>query len=105
MPLASRYAFSYTVRIRNQGSQTAQLRNRRWIITDGTGEVDEVQGMGVVGEQPLLRPGEEFEYTSGVVIQSPAGNMSGTYEMQRLNGRVFEAVIAPFALARPYSIN
>lgn len=54
---------------------------------------------------PMLRPGEEFEYTSGVVIQSPAGNMSGTYEMQRLNGRVFEAVIAPFALARPYSIN
>jgi ApaG protein len=104
--LSSRqYAFSYTVRIENQGDETAQLRSRHWIITDGNGKVEEVRGPGVVGQQPLLRPGEHFEYTSGCVLQTPRGEMRGTYQMFRPDGTQFDAAIAPFALALPYSIN
>jgi ApaG protein len=105
VPAAARYVFSYTVHIRNKGQQAAQLRNRHWTITDGTGKSDEVKGAGVVGEQPLLRPGEEFEYTSGVVLRVPSGSMCGSYEMHRPNGRVFDALVAPFALTQPYSLN
>ena len=104
-PKARRYVFAYTVRISNEGSETAQLRSRHWIITDGNGKVEQVRGPGVVGEQPTLRPGEHFEYTSGCVLQTPRGEMRGTYQMQRPDGRLFDAVIAPFLLAIPHSMN
>jgi ApaG protein len=104
-PAAGRYQFSYTVRIRNEGPQVAQLRSRHWIITDALGHVQEVRGPGVVGEQPVLRPGTEFEYTSSATLETRGGEMRGSYEMQRPTGRTFNAVIAPFALALPYSLN
>jgi ApaG protein len=104
-PAIARYVFSYTVRIRNEGPQAAQLKNRHWIITDSIGRVQEVRGPGVVGEQPLLRAGKEFEYTSSAVIETSRGSMRGSYEMSRPNGRTFNAEIAPFALALPHSLN
>ena len=104
-PLMHRYVFAYTVRIANEGSEAAQLRTRHWIITDASGKVEEVRGPGVVGHQPLLGPGEHFEYTSGCVLQTPRGEMRGTYQMHRPDGRQFDAAIAPFALALPHSLN
>ena len=104
-PRAHRYVFAYTVRIENEGAEPAQLRTRHWIITDGNGKVEEVRGPGVVGHQPLLRPGEHFEYTSGCVLQTPRGEMRGTYQMHRSDGRMFDAEIAPFELALPHSLN
>jgi ApaG protein len=105
VPLARRYVFAYTVRIANEGVEPAQLRTRHWIITDGTGKVEEVRGPGVVGQQPLLKPGEHFEYTSGCVLQTARGEMRGTYQMYRPDGQMFDAVIAPFVLALPHSLN
>jgi ApaG protein len=105
VPAARRYVFSYSVRIENQGIEPAQLRTRHWIITDGAGKVEEVRGPGVVGHQPLLHPGEHFEYTSGCVLETPRGEMRGTYQMHRDGGQVFDAVIAPFLLALPHSLN
>jgi ApaG protein len=105
LPLARRYVFAYTVVIANEGSEPAQLRTRHWIITDGGGKVDEVRGPGVVGQQPNLRPGENFEYTSGCVLETPRGEMRGTYQMYRPDGRMFDALIAPFLLALPHSLN
>jgi ApaG protein len=104
-PSSQRYVFSYTVKIKNEGRQGAQLRTRHWIITDGTGKVEEVRGPGVVGQQPFLKPGEEFEYTSGCVLPTPRGEMRGTYQMHRSDGTGFDATIAPFALALPYTLN
>src|SRR5258706_5192831 len=104
-PKAHRYVFAYTVKIANEGTHTAQLKTRHWIITDGNGKVEEVRGPGVVGQQPLLRPGENFEYTSGCVLQTPRGEMRGTYQMYRPDGSMFDATIAAFALALPYSLN
>jgi ApaG protein len=104
-PRSRRYVFAYTVRIDNEGTQAAQLRSRHWIITDGNGRVEEVRGPGVVGQQPLLRPGEHFEYTSGCVLQTPRGQMRGTYQMHRGDGSSFDATIAPFELLLPYSLN
>jgi ApaG protein len=104
-PKARRYVFAYTVRITNEGSETAQLRSRHWIITDGNGKIEQVRGPGVVGEQPTLRPGEHFEYTSGCVLETPRGQMHGTYQMVRDDGSEFDATIAPFALLLPYSLN
>lgn len=100
-----RWAFAYTVRIENTGTVTAQLRSRHWIITDGNGRREEVRGDGVVGNQPILRPGEKFEYTSGAVLQTPHGSMQGTYRMVTEDGRQFDAQIAPFALTQPGSLN
>jgi ApaG protein len=105
LPLAGRYVFSYTVKIANEGNEAAQLRSRHWTISDSMGKVEEVRGPGVVGHQPHLRPGEHFEYTSGCVLQTPRGEMRGTYQMQRPDGRMFDAVIAPFLLAAPHSLN
>jgi ApaG protein len=105
MPLAKRFVFAYTIRIENDGGEPAQLRTRHWIITDGAGKVEEVRGPGVVGHQPLLRPGEHFEYTSGCVLETPRGEMRGTYQMHRESGQVFDATIAPFLLALPHSLN
>lgn len=104
-PRAQRYVFAYTVRIANEGQLTAQLRTRHWIITDAEGNVDEVRGDGVVGAQPTLKPGQHFEYTSGCVLKTPRGKMHGTYRMHREDGRVFDAVIAPFVLVLPTTLN
>jgi ApaG protein len=104
-PLAHRYVFAYTVRISNEGELSAQLRTRHWVITDGEGRTEEVRGPGVVGNQPHLRPGEHFEYTSGCVLRTPRGEMRGTYQMYRDDGAMFDATIAPFTLELPHSLN
>jgi ApaG protein len=104
--LSSRqFAFAYTVRIENRGEAPAQLRSRHWIIADANGDVQEVRGEGVVGEQPLLRPGQQFEYTSWCVIATAAGTMRGTYQMVRPGGEAFDAEIAPFRLGLPQTLN
>ena len=100
-----RWAFAYSVRIENVGQATAQLRSRHWIITDGNGKREEVKGDGVVGHQPVLKPGEHFEYASGAVLQTPLGSMHGTYRMVLESGESFDAEIAPFALTQPGSLN
>jgi len=105
VPASKRYVFAYTVRIENEGGEPAQLRTRHWIITDGNGKVEEVRGPGVVGQTPYLRPGERFEYTSGCVLQTPRGDMRGSYQMHRPDGREFDATIARFVLALPHSLN
>ena len=104
-PSQGQYAFAYTVTIANEGSETAQLRTRHWIITDGEGKVQEVRGEGVVGAQPVLRPGQQFEYTSYCMLATPHGSMRGTYQMIRPDGEQFDAQIAPFPLSLPYSLN
>ncbi len=104
-PRARRFVFAYTIRIENTGERTAQLRSRHWIITDGEGKVEQVKGPGVVGHQPLLQPGQHFEYTSGCVLATPRGEMRGTYQMVCPDGFTFDAVIAPFALSLPHSLN
>ena len=102
---AGRWAFAYTVRIENIGTVSAQLRSRHWIIVDGNGKREEVRGDGVVGNQPVLRPGEKFEYTSGAVLQTPHGSMNGTYRMVLEDGRQFDAEIAAFSLTQPGGLN
>jgi ApaG protein len=102
---ARQYAFAYTVSIANQGSVTAELKSRHWIITDSFGAVQEVRGEGVVGAQPVLRPGEDFEYTSWCVIATPTGTMRGSYQMVTRDGDRFDAEIAPFALSPPQLLN
>jgi ApaG protein len=99
------YAFAYTIAIRNTGDVTAQVIGRHWVITHGSGQVEEVRGLGVVGQQPLLKPGEQFEYTSGCVLETPRGSMHGTYEMRTGEGKTFDADIAAFQLAMPHSLN
>lgn len=97
----NRYVFSYTVTIVNTGSIAAQLISRHWIITDASNRVQEVRGLGVVGEQPLLKPGAQFEYTSGTVLSTPVGTMRGSYHMTAEDGHQFDADIPPFTLAMP----
>lgn len=104
-PQESYYFFAYRVRISNVGTETAQLLSREWIITDATGYQQQVQGPGVVGEQPVLAPGEAFEYTSFCPLSTPVGSMHGIYRMIRETGETFDAVIAPFSLAVPHSVN
>ena len=98
---ASRYVFAYTITLRNQGSVAAQLISRHWIITDAQGLVQEVRGLGVVGSQPLIQPGESFEYTSGAAIATPVGTMRGSYQMLAQDGTRFEAPIPEFTLSVP----
>ena len=100
-PDNDRYVFAYTITIENPGSVPAQLISRHWIITDASDEVQEVRGLGVVGQQPLLKPGEKFEYTSGCQLDTPVGTMRGTYQMTADDGTQFEAVISEFTLAIP----
>jgi ApaG protein len=100
-PAADRYVFAYTITISNTGSTAAKLINRHWLITDANGKTQEVRGEGVVGEQPYLRPGEVFRYTSGTVIETPVGTMEGEYEMRADDGRSFMAPIDRFSLAVP----
>ncbi len=104
-PAADRYAFAYTIRIRNLGRLPAQLINRHWIITDGNGKVEEVHGEGVVGEQPRLEPGEQFTYTSGAVLPTSVGTMEGSYDMQGDDGTRFDAPIPPFTLSVPRTLH
>ena len=96
-----RYVFAYTMTIRNSGTVAARLVSRHWIITDADNQVQEVKGEGVVGEQPMLRPGESFEYTSGAAIATPVGTMRGSYHMLADDGVEFEAPIPEFTLAMP----
>ena len=96
-----RYVFAYTITITNTGSVAAQLISRHWIITDATNNVQEVRGLGVVGEQPLLKPGESFEYTSGSAIATPVGTMKGSYQMVAEDGTKFDATISEFTLSMP----
>jgi ApaG protein len=104
-PGTGQWFFLYTVTIANEGAETVQLLTRHWIITDGTGKVEEVRGPGVVGKQPTLRPGESFEYTSGCPLRTPFGVMEGTYEMVTEGGERFDAKIAPFTLSEPYTVH
>jgi ApaG protein len=104
-PQAAEYFFAYTVRISNVGEEAAQLVSREWIITDGDGREERVAGPGVVGQQPLLAPGQSFEYTSFCPLRSPVGSMHGSYQMVRPDGRTFAARIAPFSLAVPTALN
>ena len=104
-PERSEFFFSYDVRISNVGEEAAQLVSRRWIITDGEGRVQVVEGPGVVGEQPLIAPGSSFEYTSFCPLPTPYGTMHGAYRMAAPGGQSFDAVIAPFTLAIPHSVN
>lgn len=100
-PKDKRYVFSYTITIRNEGSVPARLLTRHWIITDSNGKVQEVRGDGVVGEQPYLKPGQGFRYSSGAVLETPVGAMQGSYQMVSDDGDHFDAPIAAFRLAMP----
>lgn len=100
-----RFVFSYTVTITNQGQRPAQLLSRHWIIADSDGKEQEVRGEGVVGEQPHLKPGEGFRYTSGAVLETPVGSMRGSYELVDDEGRRFDTPIAPFTLAVPGALH
>lgn len=104
-PARKEWFFLYTVRITNEGAEVVQLLTRHWIITDGTGHVEEVRGPGVVGKQPVLKPGESFEYTSGCPLSTPFGVMEGTYQMISQAGEQFDAKIAPFTLSEPYTVH
>ena len=99
------YFFAYRVRISNVGAETAQLVSREWIITDSDGNVERVEGPGVVGEQPLLAPGEAFEYTSFCPLRTSVGSMQGAYFMRTAEGETFRAEIEPFTLAVPGGVN
>lgn len=101
-PGEGHFVWAYHVRIENQGAETVQLLSRHWKITDGIGRLHEVQGPGVVGERPVLKPGEAFEYTSGTPLCTPSGFMGGTYQMRTTEGDDFDAVIPVFSLDSPY---
>lgn len=104
-PENHRYIFAYTITIKNTGSVPTQLVSRHWIITDGNNEVQEVRGLGVVGKQPLLQPGESFRYTSGSSLTTPIGTMKGSYQMVAEDGTHFEAEIPEFVLASPRALH
>jgi ApaG protein len=104
-PRENRFVFAYTITIRNQGSVAAQLINRHWVITDGNGKVQEVRGEGVVGEQPWMRPGDDFQYTSGAVLETAVGTMRGSYEMLADDGTRFLAPIPEFTLSVPRTLH
>lgn len=105
-PDAGQWLFAYHITIRNEGEQTVQLLSRHWVITDGEAQIQEVRGPGVVGYQPVLAPGEEFEYTSGCPLSTPVGTMHGAFEMMVIDGKQhFDARISPFRLAVPSALN
>jgi ApaG protein len=105
IPDKDKYAFAYKISIHNNGQYPVQLINRYWLITDGNGKKTEVQGPGVIGVQPHIRPGDCFQYTSGAVLDTPVGTMQGYYEMQQKDGERFEAAISIFSLAVPNVVN
>jgi ApaG protein len=104
-PGDNRYAFAYTIKIENIGAVPARLISRHWIITDANGKVQEVRGEGVVGEQPWLRPGDDFQYTSGAVLETAVGTMRGSYHMLADDGRRFDAAIPQFTLSIPRTVH
>lgn len=104
-PEEGRYVFAYTIRIHNRGGVAARLLGRHWVITDANGNVKEVEGAGVVGEQPWLQPGEDFEYTSGAVLETDIGTMQGRYEMIADDGTLFDAPIPQFTLSIPRTLH
>ena len=101
-PEEAHYVWAYHVRIENGSSETVQLRHRYWHITDSLGRVQEVRGAGVVGDQPVLKPGEAFEYTSGTPLPTPSGIMMGAYQMESANGERFDVAVPPFSLDSPH---
>ena len=104
-PFQNQWFFHYTVRITNEGEETVQLLSHHWTITDATGHAEEIKGPGVVGEQPVLAPGESFHYTSGCPLKTSTGVMRGTYQMVDEDGGYFDVEIAPFALHEPYTVH
>jgi ApaG protein len=104
-PFQNHWFFYYTIRITNEGEATVQLLSRHWIATDATGHTDEVKGPGVVGEQPVLAPGESFQYTSGWPLKTSTGVLRGTYQMTDETGGRFDVEIAPVALHEPYTVH
>jgi ApaG protein len=103
--VSSKYAYAYTITITNNGDTGAQLRTRRWLIQDESGETEEVIGEGVIGQQPHLSPGESFKYSSGAVISTETGTMKGSYGMISDQGQRFDAVIPEFTLSEPYTLH
>ena len=104
-PAREQYVFAYTITVANTGEVAARLLSRHWIITDANGKVQEVRGDGVVGEQPHLKPGQGFRYSSGAVLETPVGAMQGSYQMLADDGRRFDAPIPPFRLSMPGLVN
>jgi ApaG protein len=104
-PTDNRYAFAYTITIANHGTVGARLLSRHWVITDGNGKVNEVRGDGVVGEQPWVRPGDDYEYTSGAVLETALGTMRGSYQMIADDGTHFDAHIPAFVLSIPRTLH
>jgi ApaG protein len=104
-PSRNRYVFAYKVTITNSGIQSAQLMSRKWIITDGDGKIQEVTGMGIVGQQPIIEPGQQHQYTSGTVLETKVGSMSGYYSMVAADGHEFCAVIPSFTLCYPNALH
>lgn len=104
-PSEGQYLFTYHIRITNGGNERAQLISREWFITDANGEVQHVRGEGVVGEQPVLDPGDTFEYSSFCPLRTTVGTMHGSYQMVTAAGEQFDALIAPFTLATPYALH
>ncbi|MCR6700037.1 MAG: Co2+/Mg2+ efflux protein ApaG [Dokdonella sp.] len=104
-PAENRYVFAYTITIANTGSVPARLISRHWIITDGNGKISEVRGEGVVGEQPWMRPGDDYSYTSGAVIETSLGTMEGSYQMLADDGTRFDATIPAFVLSIPRTVH
>lgn len=102
---AGRFVFAYSINIRNIGTVSAQLISRHWVITDAEGEVQDVRGLGVVGHQPLLAPGQSFEYSSGCVLATPVGTMRGSYQMTAEDGKQFEVPIGQFVLSTPRTLH
>ena len=100
-PAMNRYIFAYTINIQNHGEIAAKLLTRHWIINDANNRIQEVRGKGVIGEQPYLRPGESFEYTSGTMLETPVGSMQGSFQMIADDEHHFDAIIKPFTLAMP----
>ena len=105
IPEDKRFVFTYTITIHNEGEVPARLISRHWLITDGDGKREEVRGEGVVGEQPYLKPGEKFQYTSGTVLETPVGTMEGSYQMLADDGLHFEAPIPVFGLSTPHVLH
>jgi Uncharacterized protein affecting Mg2+/Co2+ transport len=105
VPADDRFVFSYTITLTNRGGESAQLISRHWVITDGNNAVQEVKGTGVVGQQPTLEPGASYTYSSGVVLATETGTMTGTYQMRTTSGTTFDAPIPAFALVPPHLLH
>ena len=104
-PSRNRYVFAYKITITNSGIQSAQLMSRNWIITDGDGKIQEVSGQGIVGQQPIIEPGQKHQYTSGTVLETKVGSMSGSYSMIAADGHEFSALIPSFTLSYPNALH